>query len=183
MTNIKDRAVAPKSSRLAGKRLAFGVSGGIGAVEVVKIIRELRRHGAEVFPFMTPSVSKFITALSLEWAAGRKPVQDADAPVEYLEDFDAMVVAPATLNTIVKAALGITDNVVALTLAGCFGAKRPVVIYPTMNEKLFAHPRYEPSLKVLREWGAKISEPSPEEGRLKMPTAERVAEEVIGLWR
>ncbi len=183
MTTIKDRAVASKSTRLAGKRLAFGVTGGIGAVEVVKIIRELRRHGAEVFPFLTPSVEKFVTSLSLEWAAGRKPIRDADAPVEYLEDFDAMVVAPATLNTIVKSALGITDNVVALTLAGCFGSKKPVLLYPTMNEKLFNHPRYEPSIKVLREWGAKVSELPEEEGRRKMPSPEQVAEEVMGFFK
>jgi phosphopantothenoylcysteine decarboxylase / phosphopantothenate---cysteine ligase len=178
-TKVADRAVSAKSSRLSGKRVAFGVCGGIGSVEVVKIIRELRRHGAEVHPFLTPSVEKFVTALSIEWAAGRKPVREADAPVEYLEDFDALVVAPATLNTIVKAALGISDNVVALTIAGHLGAKKPVVIYPTMNEKLLAHPRYEPSLRTLREWGAVIPEIAEEEGRRKMPTPEQVAQTVL----
>ncbi len=176
---IADRAVTPKSERLTGKRIAFGVTGGIGSVEVVKIIRELRRHGAEVFPFLTPSVEKFITPLSIEWAAGRKPVREADAPVEYLEEFDVLVIAPATLNTIVKAALGITDNVVTLTLAGHLGAKLPVVLYPTMNEKLLAHPRYEPSLEQLREWGATIPEVAEAEGRRKMPTPEQVAQAVM----
>jgi phosphopantothenoylcysteine decarboxylase / phosphopantothenate---cysteine ligase len=179
MAKLKDTAVTPKSDRLRGKRIAVAVSGGIGSVEVVKIIRELRRHGAEVFPFLTPSVEKFITALSVEWAAGRKPVCEAEAPVDYLEDFDVMLVAPATLNTLVKASLGLTDNVVTLAIAGQIGAGRPLLIYPTMNERLFQHPSYESAVQQLKKWGARVVELAEEEGRRKMPTPEQAAEAVL----
>src|SRR4051794_40084167 len=43
---IADRGVQTKSQRLAGRRIALGVCGGIAAVETVKVARELRRHGA-----------------------------------------------------------------------------------------------------------------------------------------
>ena len=70
VNRIADKGVEIRSGKLAGKRIGLGVCGGIGAVEVVKIIREMRRHGAVVTPFLTPSVKEFVTALSLEWAAG-----------------------------------------------------------------------------------------------------------------
>jgi phosphopantothenoylcysteine decarboxylase / phosphopantothenate---cysteine ligase len=174
-----DKGVSSKSTRLSGKRIAFGVCGGIGAVEVVKIIRELRRHGAEVHPFLTPSVQKFVTALSIEWAAGRAPVLEADAQVDHLEDFDLMIVAPATLNTISKAALGLADNAVTLAIAGQLGGNRKLLLYPTMNDKLRAHPRYESALRELEGWGARFPEAPEEEGRRKMPSPEQVAEAAL----
>lgn len=179
MTKLKDKSVTPKSHGLQGKRIAFAVCGGIGSVEVVKIIRELRRHGAEVFPFMTPAVEKFVTALSLEWAAGRAPVREADAQVDHLEDFDALVVAPATLNTISKAALGLADNAVTLAIAGQLGSRQPLLIYPTMNEKLLNHPSYQKSCRQLKDWGARFPEAPEEEGRRKMPSPEQVAKAVM----
>ena len=125
--DIKDRGVIQKSEQLVGKRLGLGICGGIGAVEVIKIIRELRRYGAGVTPFLTPTGERFITALSVEWAAERAVVRDWEARAPHLEDYDAFLVAPATLNTIVKSATGIADNVVTLMVAAQIGAKRPVI--------------------------------------------------------
>lgn len=51
---IKDTGVEEKADALDGKRIAFGVCGGIGAVETVKLMRELRRHGAELTTFSIP---------------------------------------------------------------------------------------------------------------------------------
>ena len=176
---IQDRGVKPISERLSGLRIAFGSCGGIGCVENIKNIRELRRHGAEVFPFVTPSVSEFISPMTLEWASGHSVISHQGAEVAYLEAFDAVVVAPMTLNSLVKAGLGLSDNAVLLLIAAQLGAKRPLLIVPTMNESLWGHPAREKSVSQLKQWGATVFAQGLEEGRLKMPAPAALAEKLI----
>ena len=179
----KDTGVIRRSSRLEGARVGFGVCGGIGSVEVVKIMRELRRHGAEVTPFLTPSVARFITPLSLAWAAGKDAVTEASWEVDHLQGFDVVVTAPATLNTLAKVASGIADNAVTLLLAAQIGNKKPVVLFSAMNLVLKNHPAYTKHKEVLETWGVHVVEPPVEEGRLKMPSPDFVFEWVEKLCR
>ena len=177
--NELDRSVRAKSNRLAGRRIALCVSGGIAAVESVKLIRELRRHGADVSVFVTASALRFITPLSLEWAAGKPPFLEESAEVEYLESFDAVVVAPATLNTIRKASLGLADNIVLLLIACQVGAKRPLLFVPTMNELMTQHPQYEHALDTLKGWGARFMIQEVEEDRIKIAPASELVNWIL----
>ena len=43
---MRDTDVEIRSSSLSGQRILLGVSGGIAAVDTVRLARELRRHGA-----------------------------------------------------------------------------------------------------------------------------------------
>lgn len=176
-----DRAVEKKSDRLKGRHIGFCVCGGIGAVEVVKIIRELRRHAARVTAFFTPTASRFATELSVAWATGSSVVSDWGPDASHLESLDAVVVAPATLNTMRKVALGISDNVVTVLIAAQIGAGVPVLMFPTMHAHLRNHPLYGESLKVLGEWGVSVFEIREEEHRLKMPSPEQVFEHVVSV--
>ena len=175
---ISDRMVVAKSKVLAGKAIAVAVCGGIGAVEIVKIIRELRRHGAVVTAFFTPSTERFITRLSVEWATESSVVMEPNADVDYLHAFDLVLVAPATLNTIAKSALGLADNAVTLLIATQFGRKAPVLFVPTMYIEMKHHPLYRHYEKLLESWGADFLEPAEKENRQKMPDASVVADKV-----
>ena len=179
--NNRDLGVSNKSQRLVGKRIAVAVCGGIGSVEVVKIIRELRRHGAEVTAFMTPSAQRFVGPDALSWAAHRPVVKEATYEVEYLEAFDLVIVAPTTLNTLSKAALGLTDNVVLLLIASHLGAKRPMILVPAMNAAMKNHPVYGEYRARLTNWGVKFLETDEVEDRMKMPTPEAVAQSAMEL--
>ena len=172
---ISDRGVQTKSRDLEGRHLALGISGGIGSVEVVKIIRELRRHGARVTPFLTEHAEAFITPLSVEWAAGEKAVRQPGAEVDHLDAFDLVVIAPATLNTIARSAVGIADNAVTLLVASQLGRKGRLLFVPTMNAQLRAHPAYAEHVARLEGWGARFLAGDLEEDRLKMPTPEMLA--------
>lgn len=174
MTKVGDTGVELLSRSLSGKRVAYGVCGGIGSVESVKIIREIRRHGAEVVPFATPSALRFITPLSLEWAANH-PLAGDGPDTAYLRDFDVVVVAPTTLDTLIKVSLGICENALLLLVASQIGGKRPVLLYPTMNEKMAAHPQYVEAKRVLKSWNVGVMEPGIVEERLKMPDPASVA--------
>ena len=176
---ISDLGVNAKSTRLAGCSIGLGIAGGIAAVETVKLTREWRRHGAEVTAFFSPDAKRFITPLSLEWATGRPVIEEAGADVEHLSTFDVVVIAPATLNTIAKAAAGITDTVVGLLLAGQLGRKGKVIVVPTMNEQLAQHPGYDDMVAKLKKWGVVFCQAPVEEGRLKMPAPEKIVEETL----
>lgn len=176
---VQDKGVEKKSDDLTGRKIAMGVCGSIGAVEVVKIIRELRRHGADVQVFVTPSVSLFITDLSLEWASNRSVISQMDAQVEHLEAYDLVLILPATLNTLSKSAVGIADNAVTLLVASQLGRKARCLFVPAMNEALQSHPAYRDHVAKLESWGARVWESENEESRLKTPSPERVADFVI----
>lgn len=179
--SIRDTGVTSKSDRLQGKQIAVAICGGIAAVEVVKIIRELRRHGAVITPFMTPSSSRFVGPDAIAWAASRPVIFEAGPQVEYLMPFDLVLVAPATLNTITKAALALTDNVVSLLLASEVGRGGKLLFVPAMNAVMKAHPRYSEFKKQLETWGSVFLESDLEEDRLKIPSPETIAEKVIAL--
>lgn len=178
---MRDRAVKIKSDTLKNKHIAVAVCGGIASVEVVKIIRELRRFQAVVTAFYTPEVKKFITELPVEWACGRKVITEAFAEVEHLENYDAVVVVPATWNTISKSALGIADNVVTLLIASHLGKKGKLLFVPAMNLSLQQHPLFETYQKTLESWGAHFFVSQEEEDRIKIPSFEKIGLRVIEL--
>ena len=65
----RDTDVIASGNSLRGLRIVLGVTGGIAAVETVKVARELRRHGAELIVIMTPSAQRIITPLAVRWAS------------------------------------------------------------------------------------------------------------------
>ena len=57
---MRDTDVEVRGSSLSGRHVLLGVTGGIAAVDTVRLARELRRHGAQVSVIMTPSAQEFI---------------------------------------------------------------------------------------------------------------------------
>jgi phosphopantothenoylcysteine decarboxylase/phosphopantothenate--cysteine ligase len=108
-------------------------------------------------------------------------VTSVGAEVSHLWNFDAVVVAPATLNTLGKCAAAISDNAVTLLIAGQLGRRAPLMFVPAMNSILFAHPLYAETKQRLSGWGAVFFESPQEEDRLKMPEPTKLADAVIAL--
>ncbi len=180
-TQTGDKGVVLKSDCLRGKRIALGICGGIGAVETVRAVRELRRYAAEVKVFVTPQVSEFVGLTSLAWASNAEVVEQPGPDVSYLESYDLVVIAPLTLNTLSKIALGVTDNAVTLLVASQLGRKGKLLLIPAMNVSLRMHPLCPAYLGRLREWGATVLETDVEEERVKLPSAEKISEFVLAL--
>ena len=67
---MRDSAVRITGRSLAGKTVHLVVTGGIAAVETVRLARELRRHGASIMVTMTDEATKIITPLAVGWATG-----------------------------------------------------------------------------------------------------------------
>ncbi|GHD88334.1 flavoprotein [Streptomyces naganishii] len=72
---------------------------------------------------------------------------------------DAVVVAPATFNTVNKWAAGTADTLALATLCESYGLGVPVAVLPCVGGALAAHPAYQESLARLRGMGVRFGEP------------------------
>jgi len=93
----------------------------------------------------------------------------------------AIVVAPATFNTINKWAAGITDTYAAGLLCEFTGAGTPILAVPCLQKELARHLAFSRSLDVLRSMGVGIlfDPEAPPEAR--MPSWERILGELHAL--
>jgi len=137
---LGDHDVPPATARLAGRRIALLVTGGIAAMKTPQIARGLRRHGAEVVAFASSDALRYVAREALEWACLGQVVDGLTWRAEHLSDeapFDAYVVAPATHNTIAKMAHGLGDTLVSSALISALGrmeqGRTEVLVAPTMH--------------------------------------------------
>ncbi|MFC1480900.1 bifunctional phosphopantothenoylcysteine decarboxylase/phosphopantothenate--cysteine ligase CoaBC [Candidatus Neomarinimicrobiota bacterium] len=148
----------------AGKQLLVAVCGSIAAYKSSDLIRALRRRGADVSVAMTEAATKFIGPATLS-ALASKPVlinQFPDQPaqgvphVDIAENYDAIIVAPATADMLGKAAHAIADDLVStlLNIADC-----PIIFAPAMNYRMWENPATQAAVEQLRSWGRVIIEP------------------------
>eukprot|EP00043_Microstomoeca_roanoka_P022543 m.256658 g.256658 ORF g.256658 m.256658 type:complete len:423 (-) comp22248_c0_seq1:1057-2325(-) len=139
-SSMGDHDVPRASDRLAGKRIALLVTGGIAAMKTPELARGLRRHGASVTAFASEDALNYVAREALEWATLGPVVTGLTWRAEHLSDgqpFDAYLVAPATHSTIAKMAHGIGDTVVTSTLISALGrmeqGRAKVLVAPTMH--------------------------------------------------
>lgn len=168
-----DRALVPTSSRLAGRRVAVLITGGIAAFRTPGLVRELRRAGAEVECFATPTALQFVARDALEWTTTRPLVVALDGTAQHVEHpADAYLVAPASYSTINKAAWGIADNAVTTALASALGhveaGRAQVLLAPTMHGSMWNAILRE-SLARLHNFGCRIVPPCPRDGKALLP--------------
>lgn len=178
-----DRGVQKKSQALYGKKIAYGITGSIGCLESVKLIREMRRHGADVFCFITRGVKDFIQPEVLTWACLHQYFEEPDYSVSHFEAFDFGLIAPITLHSFSKLALGLCDNATLLMATACLSQKKTLALIPTMSQVLKDAPIYVQHKNTLLGWGVHIWEPIVEENRLKMMEPDVIVKNIIELVR
>lgn len=149
---------------LAGRHILLGVTGSIAAYKSAMLVRELVKAGAEVRVVMTPSACEFITPLTLATLSQSDVVLDmfpADRSkgtwhIHLALWADAMLIAPASANTIAKLAHGFADNALSsLALA----LRCPLVLAPAMDTDMFVHPATQDNVRILAGRGVTIVEP------------------------
>lgn len=150
---------------LAGKRIVLGISGSIAAYKAADLASKLRQAGALVDVILTQGAQQFITPLALQAVTGRDVVTDmydvssalSVAHVELAHAAEALVVAPATADTIARLAHGFASDMLSVT---ALATTAPLLIAPAMEEHMFAHPATQANLDTLRERGATIVGPA-----------------------
>ena len=175
---------------LQGKHILVGISGGIAAYKIPELIRGLVKAGAEVRVATTRHALEFVTELTLQTVSGHPVYSDVFAAInahatEHIslpEWCDAMIVAPATANVVAKMAAGIADDALTTTICSCV-ARKPILIAPAMNDKMWENPATQHAVETIRSWqNVRVIEPA--EGPLacgvvgkgRMPEAEELQE-------
>jgi len=150
-------------------KIALGVSGGIAAYKAAEIVRLLQDRGVRVQVIMTAAAQEFVRPLTFAALSGEKVITgmfgsaaeppNLDSAVEHIsvaQSIDALLVAPATADTIAKFAQGIaSDFLSTLYLA----TTAPVVVAPAMNVNMWEHPATQANLEILRRRHVTIVEP------------------------
>ncbi len=137
---MRDTDVESRGSSLAGKHILLGISGGIAAVDSVRIARELRRHGATLSVCMTNSAQKIITPLALSWATQGEIITGWDGDMAQLSHFDAVLVCPATRNLLACHLNGIVSSPLLMALSAARGNYSPLIFVPSMHADLAEDP-------------------------------------------
>ena len=165
---IKPREVTP----LREKKIVLGLTASSAVYRSIDLARELIRLGASVRAVMTRASTRLIGPDLVYWATGWEPFIESTGRTEHIDLArwgDAMVIAPATLNTMGKIASGVLDELLHLTAATMMGDGKRVVFVPAMNLRLYNSPQYKRVEETLRSYGAVVIRPMIEEGKAKYP--------------
>lgn len=148
------------SDTFAGRTLSVVVCGAGPATHVGQLITLAQDHGWTVAVTATPAGLGFLDLDDIE-ARTRRPVRSqyrpsAPAQQRALPDAEAIIVAPATYNTINKLALGISDTYALGTLAEAIGRGTPVTVVPFVNTALATRTPFQRAMAALRHEGVHI---------------------------
>ncbi|MGN0417816.1 bifunctional phosphopantothenoylcysteine decarboxylase/phosphopantothenate--cysteine ligase CoaBC [Anaerostipes faecalis] len=149
---------------LKGKTVVLGVTGSVAAYKMANVASMLVKRGCEVHVIMTKNATNFINPIAFESLTNTKClVETFDrnfqfhvAHVSLTDKADVMLIAPASANIIGKIAGGIADDMLSTTVMAC---KKPVIIAPAMNTKMYENPILQDNLDKLRRFGYEIIEP------------------------
>ena len=151
-------------NNLANKRVLLGVSGSIAAYKSPDIVRRLQDLGAEVRVIITNGGREFVSELSLQTVSKNKVhdnLWDKDAElamghIELAKWADAVIIAPASANTIAKLCHGKADDLLSTVI---LATKAAVLIAPSMNQQMFASKAIKENLEILNNRGVVTIEP------------------------
>jgi len=173
-----DESLSPSSTRLQGKKVALCVTGSVAAVETVKLARELRRKGAEVRAFLSRAGGEIVGEKALEFATSRAVVTEITGRLEHLEDYDLVLVAPATANTISKMARGIGDTPPTLLVLSSLAR---VMVAPAMHHTMYRQEVMRRNMEELQSRGVTFVPPLEEEGAYKLAPQDEIVDHAIRL--
>lgn len=146
------------------KHILLAVTGGIAAYKAIDLTSKLTQAGYEVRVMLSNHAQEFVTPLSFQ-AISRNPVYTNTFKEETPEEIqhvslgdwaDAIVIAPATANTIAKLSVGIADDMITSTL---LATETPKFVAPAMNVHMFENPRTQRNTEVLKGDGYHFIEP------------------------
>lgn len=157
------------------KTIVLGVCGGIAAYKSCELASRLTQNGAQVHVVMTEGATHFVSpqtfaALTLQpvhtslWPQNLESdggVAASMAHISLAREADAVLIAPATANTIAKLAHGFSDDLLTTI---CLATRAPILVAPAMNPQMWSHAATQKNVRKLEELGYTIVQP--ESGRM-----------------
>lgn len=140
-------------------KIILGISGSIAAYKAAFLTRLWVKQGNEVQVLMTESAKAFIAPLTLSTLSKRPVFSEVVSEAGWNNHVelglwaDAMVIAPASANTLAKLANGLCDNILS---AVYLSARCPVFVAPAMDVDMWHHPATQANIRKLQEHGVQI---------------------------
>ncbi|GAB2942190.1 flavoprotein [Micromonospora polyrhachis] len=128
------------------------------AREVGRLVALGQADGWDVCVVTTPDGRKFVDGPALARQTGhpvRTTYKNPGDP-DVLPPPDAIIVGPATVNTVNKWAAGITDTLALGLLVESQGKGLPIVAMPFTNAAMAGHPAFQAGLARLRAWDVTV---------------------------
>ena len=140
------------------RKLLLGITGGIAAYKAAELARLFVKAGWQVQVVMTQHATEFIAPLTFQALTGREvrgalfdaQHEAAMGHIELARWPDAIVIAPASANTLAKLAQGRADDLLS-TL--CLATDKPIWVVPAMNRLMWSNPATQDNLATLRRRG------------------------------
>lgn len=149
------------------------------AQQTADAVPQLQAAGWDVCVIATPQASLWIDVPALANLSGHVVRTNYKSPWEAdpLPKADAMLVMPATFNTINKWAQGIGDTLATSLLCEALGrGTPPIVAVPCLKMDLVGHPAFKKNMALLRECGVGVlHEPERYRSPLMVPLGEVLA--------
>lgn len=144
---------------VTGGHLQIVVCGAGPAADVSPLVRAAQERSWTVTVTATPSVMEFIEPQPLGSLTGypvRSTYRSSPGTGRSLPATDAVVIAPATYNSINKIALGLADNYAMTSVAELIGRQVPTVVVPFVNTALAARAPFRHAVASLRDEGVRV---------------------------
>ncbi len=137
--------------------LSVVVCGAGPATDIAVLVQLAQDRGWVVQVVATPAALEFFDQPAIEQLAG-SPVRSAYSKPGSLRSRvpDALIVAPATYNTVCKWAHGTSDTYALGILAEMTGMGMPVVVLPFVNTALAGRLAFRRSVETLRSEGVQV---------------------------
>ena len=149
---------------LKNKKILFIICGGISAYKSLETIRLFKKENADIKTILTKSAKEFVTPLSIaSLSQGR--VYDDLFSIENETEMDhialsrwadAIIVVPATANTISKFCSGSSEDLASSVV---LASNKQIFLVPAMNVRMWEHKSTKENLKKLKNFGYKLIGP------------------------
>lgn len=152
------------------RRIYYVICGATAAYRAPGLIRALRDPALEIITLQTPSAVHLLSPRELARVPGHRQVSS------YFDDAllprpkpGVILVAPCTFNSLNKLANGTPDNLPLSLATEAIGRGWPVLVAPSLNDGLWAHPRRAQAMDILSGWGVSLLLPRPEDNYAMAP--------------
>ena len=151
------RSAPPMTRDRSRASLSVIVCGAGPATAIGTLVKLAHERGWIVQVIATPAALEFFDPAAIEAQTGSPVRSQYRKPGEPRSEIaDAIIVAPATYNTINKWAHGISDTYALGVLAETTGLGVPIVVLPFVNSALASRPPFRRSVEALRAEGVRI---------------------------
>jgi len=149
---------------LAGKHFVLGLTGGIACYKAAELCRALIKEGATVQVVMTEAAEQFITPVTMQALSTRPvftsqwdPREPNNMPhINLSREADAILLAPCSADFMAKLLHGRADELLSLMCLARPLDRVPLLIAPSMNREMWAHPATQRNMQQLANDGATI---------------------------